>query len=376
MQTTETLKCDFCESLNLTLIYDVPTSKKFSTIYACKNCGLVQTIYKQHMKELDRQISLSSDADWGNVRHGKKTRLDLSINIISQFTKIENLKCVLDIGSNRGHFVNYILNNSSATIDAIEPDPNILSEYKADSRLNLHNIRFENFAINKTYDLIYCCHTLEHADSASNMLRGIRDLLSDNGILYLDVPDIQMIKDDINIQEFFIDKHKFHFSTGVLVRYLEFLGLDVTDVAYEPRNIILICKKKNFDLVNKKDIDNYRILLKNNRQKLLTISTYIEELSKQSKVAIYGASQILNALIKYGNLNLTNINYLIDDFLNGYIQTINNKPIITITDIRNQSIDNLILLTRSSTNTILDKIKNNQIAVNNIISFETLMKNS
>ena len=168
-------KCDFCQSKNIEELYRVPTSQKSAVIYSCKDCGLVQTIYNQKQNHiLNKKQSLSSDANWGNIRHGKKVRLSTSLSAISNLIDLSSVKRVLDVGSNRGSFVNYILSESTgALVDAIEPDSTILSEYKKSDRLRIYNTRFEYFETDQSYDLIYCCHTLEHAESASCKLKKI-----------------------------------------------------------------------------------------------------------------------------------------------------------------------------------------------------------
>lgn len=367
-------ECDFCQSKNIEKLYDVPTSQKSAIIYGCKECGLMQTAFNQN-NTLNRKQSLSSDADWGNIRHGKKVRLSPSLSAITNDINLSSVQNVLDVGSNRGSFVNYILSESpNVFIDAIEPDSQILSEYKKSDRLHIHNIRFEQFVTNQKYDLIYCCHTLEHADSASYMLKKMVSLLSTNGLLYIDVPSIEMLSDTSNIQEFFIDKHTFHFDKTVLQKFLAHLGLTVIDRSSDSRNIIFCCLKN--DKSYKTIIGSYIETMSNNRQKLINISRKLEALSLNSSVAIYGASQNLNALIKYGNFNISNIKYIIDDYLYGHIDLIQNKKIITVRDINNTNIDYMVLLTKSSTDAVIQKINSHNINVKEFILLEELIGSS
>jgi hypothetical protein len=206
------------------------------------------------------------------------------------------------------------------------------------------------------------------------MLGKIYDLLSEDGVVYIDVPDLAMIEDTFNVQEFFIDKHKFHFSKKVLINYLVFLGFDVIDQSYESRNIILICTKNKNINTTKQKIQNYIQNLATNRELLNKVSKYIEKLSKKNTIAIYGASQILNAMIEYGNLDLSQIAYLIDDFLYGYIDSVQNKSILNIKNLQNKNIDYMILLTKSSTAIILEKLKSNNINIKYLILLEDLFK--
>jgi hypothetical protein len=180
-----------------------------------------------------------------------------------------------------------------------------------------------------------------------------------------------MLSDKLNIQEFFIDKHKFHFDSSVLDKFLTSLGLEVIDCSVEDRNIVFCCIKKYKRFTN--NITEYINTIQINRDKLYNASKTIQNLASSHSVAIYGASQNLNALIKYGKLELKNISYIIDDHLYGYIDTIQDKHILSIDKIKDTNIEYFILLTKSSTELIIEKIKNHNINVKYFISIADLI---
>ena len=363
-------RCDFCDSANVSCVYEVKTSRRGANVMMCNDCGLFQTLYKY--TDNTKQQSLSADANWGNIRHGKKIRLQKSIDVLDNIIKSKQINRILDIGSNRGHFINYVLNNNTDVIvDAIEPDKTILQEYQNNDNLNVYNIRFERFITQEKYDLIYCCHTLEHADSASAMLKKARSLLSENnGKLYIDVPNINILDDPHNIQEFFIDKHSFHFDCDILTNYLKMLGFNIENYSDDNRNIVLLCTQKYHDITK---VKNYNQHLVNNREKLVQTTKIIHKFANNGSTMIYGASQILDALINYGNLDISNINCIVDDYLYGYVDKIDNHKIHNITHIKDQKFDNIILLTKSASASIKNKLQDNNVKFNNIFSFDELM---
>lgn len=364
------MKCDFCHCNKLTEVYKVPTSKIEATIMSCDSCGLLQSSYGDKTKKHTNK-SLSSDADWGNIRHGKKIRLSKSIKILEKFVNFDELKYILDIGSNRGDFIEYMGECTSATIDAIEPDITIISNYPQKQNITIHNLKFEKYVTDKKFDLIYCCHTLEHANSASSMLINSVNLLKDNGYIYIDVPSIDVLLNSTNVQEFFIDKHTFHFSLEILKNYLKLLGLEIIYEKDDGFNIVILSKKINKSRENTIKITKYEKKLKSNRKKLQKICSNIHKLIKNKKSVIYGASQILNALIKYGNLNIEKIDYVIDDYLHEKINDINGKKIENIESIDWKDVDIVIILARSAISSIKTKLKKKNIS--QIISFDELV---
>jgi SAM-dependent methyltransferase len=355
------MQCDFCKCNSLTKIYDVPTSRIGACVHSCDNCGLIQSLYANKENKHTNK-SISSGADWGNVRHGKKIRLDASISFIETKCELSKVKRVLDIGSNRGHFVNYILKvNSNCNIVAIEPDNRILDGYDKNHRLTVLNSRFENYNEVDKFDFIYCCHTLEHADSAHEMLVHAISLLEEDGYMYIDVPSLSVVSDKTNVQEFFIDKHTFHFSISILHKHLTHLGLTIVDCKDDMHNIVFLCQKKNKSIANFCMIEKYKTILDSNYKKLTYVSSLIEDICANKRVAIIGASKIYDSLVKYGNFNSKNVKYLIDDYLSGYIDEVHGKPIFKQEDVQFKEIDVVILLTKSATNDLMTSLKNKGI---------------
>ncbi len=355
--------CDFCNTKLNSPIYKVPTSLIGAEVYKCHSCSLVQSKYKDKSKK-HKNKSISSGADWGNVRHGKKIRLQQSLDIIKMFNL--NFNSVIDIGSNRGHFVNWVSNNySKCEIIAIEPDNRIINNYIDNPNLLLINDRIENIKFKNKVDLVYCCHTLEHVDSASSTLQQIKNVLHNGGYLYLDVPSISVLKNKDGVEEFFIDKHTFHFSNKTLINYLQLLGFKILYNTDDNYNIVILATKDN----NEENlIKNYSNNLSINYAKLKVVGKKINKMSSSSKVAIIGASKIYDALVRYGDLNTKNIDYVIDDYLYGYIDDVHGKKLNKISILDNNDVDNIILLTRSATNKLENKLKNN-----NVITFTNLI---
>lgn len=358
--------CDFCNDKLYFHVYKVPTSLIGAKVYKCDSCGLVQSKYKDKSKK-HKNKSISSGADWGNIRHGKKIRLQQSLDIIKMFDL--NFNSVIDIGSNRGHFVNWVTNNyPKCDITAIEPDSRIIDKYFDNPNLLIVNDRIEEVILSEKVDLVYCCHTLEHVDSASETLKHIKAILNEGGHLYLDVPSLSVLENKDGVEEFFIDKHTFHFSNDILVNYLKLLGFEIKYNLDDGYNIVILAIKGKDTTENL--IDNYLDNKTKNSKKLKKIGKKINKISSKEKVAIIGASKIYDALVRYGNLNVENIDYVIDDYLYGYIDNVHGKKLSTISVLDNNKVDNIILLTRSATSKLEDKLKGN-----NIITFSNLINN-
>lgn len=331
--------CKICKVRSLQAVY-WPLGSRYGTVVClCQGCGVSVSI-KQKFPE-DRIKTTSSDADWGNVRHGKQLRFD----IIRKLSIFKNLVHgdVLDVGSSRGDFVSWASAISSVdSVTGIEPDNSVFDHEKY-LGVEYINERFENFhnAKEKYFDFIYCSQTLEHLDNPIDALVKARNLLKDSGHILIDVPNLDIIKNKNIVEEFFIDKHTYHFSHSVLLKIVIEAGFDIFHDASTSDNLIFILKKKNaseqnfdlnsgilFDEIKAIDFENYSKILDKNRDFLKrVVAERIQPLLKRQKCAFWGAGRILDALIKYGNLELKGDTVVIDTYLSGKAKVSNSIDI-------------------------------------------------
>lgn len=335
------MECDFCNTEKLKIAYKVPTTRRNLSVYICERCGLVQSFPKKdHVKA--GKISISADADWGNIRYGKSFVSKKAIKKLQKILDFKQIQNCLDIGSNRGAFVLELSRLSSKTnIVAIEPDNRILDNYRNVKNIELINNRFEKTKLEKNiFDLVYCSHTLEHLKSPKKSLKKIFDVMRPEGILYLEVPDINAISNPHMIEEWFIDKHLYHFSPNMLKNYLEDQNFRMLEMdASDGLNIIIIAKKsvsKNLESKNKHAsefqenfnlVKNYKSILKNNHIKLRDMGLHINKIAKEKNLVIWGAGRIFDQIIKIGKLDLQLVNGLVDKFLSSYLDEIRKVPL-------------------------------------------------
>ncbi|MFQ6610098.1 MAG: class I SAM-dependent methyltransferase [Fidelibacterota bacterium] len=374
--------CDFCGSHQMRAVYKVPDSQLHSVICLCQKCGLVQS--NQTSKEKNRQVSISCDADWGNIRHGKGIRLKPALDVLNRHIQWDSITSVLDVGSNRGKFITWIdQNHPQIQVTAVEPDSRIINDYP--TTINPIVDRFENVDIElETQDLIMNCHTLEHSDSAFIMIQKMKNILKPNGWLYVDVPNLQVIEDPFQIEQFFIDKHTFHFHRSVLRNYLECQSFQVKfeNDPSDRYNIILLCQKsknhhQEYKRMEKGEIRqieqlirDYKKRLIHNRKQLKTISSTLHKFMHRQITAIWGSGKILDALIKYGGLKLSDSAILIDEYLYGIISEVHGIQLNSSSVLRNTKVDAVVILARSATKEIIEKIK--RFGIYNIITYEDL----
>lgn len=312
--------CNLCKK-KTKIIYIPIKSERGTTVTLCKFCLTVQSYQKNIKRKIHKTIS--GDADWGNVRHGKGLRFETIKKIFNLHKYISNGNSILDIGSSRNDFSYWAKENfNNINITRFETDKSLNKINKNE----LVHTKYEDFEPGKKkYEFIYCCQTLEHVDDPFFFLKKIKSELSKGGIALIDVPNIAAINYIHLIEEFFIDKHVFHFSEESMKNYFSKVGLHLVSEHIDKFNMTFLLKKmdnlnqikptKNFNKTTK-EIKDYELRIKKNRKKLkLVVEKIINPLLRRQKCAFWGISKIFNTLCSYGNLQRNKEMILFDTYL-------------------------------------------------------------
>lgn len=221
-------KCDLCASDRLELAYKPPTSTRGLAVFVCKECGLVQSLPRiDHVTS--RNLAVSGGADFGNIRYGKGFGTESAITLLTNVLDLRTVRNCLDIGANRGSFTLRLHEIApQANILAIEPDGNIVADYADVPGIELVVDRIERVSLpEERFDLVYCSHTLEHLRSPRQVLGQMKQAMTHDGVLFLEVPNLDFIGREDVLEEWFIDKHLYHFSEEALRNYLRATGFRV-----------------------------------------------------------------------------------------------------------------------------------------------------
>lgn len=368
-----TYKCNLCAEPIEKPVYQPLGTRRDSKVFICENCGLCQTIQTSDPESGKR--TLSSDAGWGNVRHAKGVRLEAQKDNLTRTLKnLPSKASILDLGSSRGQFIKWC---KSVFPDfefvGIESDKSIVETFEFEGH-RIYVDKFENIQNlgNQKFDFIFCNHTLEHVDSAVRAVEFMKSCLKSDGILWIDVPNLEGITDLQVVEEFFIDKHMYHFELKTLENLLHHSDFEVKNNFGDNLNIVLTATRakttKPVQLnsrITSIDILNYQELLLKNRAVLPGI---VQKLKITPNFAIYGAGRILDALIRYGGLETENIT-VADRFLwqtaSGLGIAIQNPEKVDW-----RSYDEIFILGRSSIIEIKEWLSNN--GARKITSFEDL----
>jgi 2-polyprenyl-3-methyl-5-hydroxy-6-metoxy-1,4-benzoquinol methylase len=360
--------CDLCGNAALEQVYAPQGSTRKLTVWLCTHCGLVQSLPRiDHAPRA--KASVSADADWGNVRYGKGFRAEANLSTLKPFLPKRRPLRVLDVGASRGAFsLELKTAYPNAEIIGIEPDERVVGAWAGKPGFTWLHARLEDTRLEAgAFDLVYSCHTLEHVKSARDALRRHWETLTPHGHLLLEVPNLAMIGLNDIVEEFFIDKHLYHFSARTLSRLLAASGFRAVAVA-DPRdsvNITIVAVKADVGLAPVESdlrevesatalISSYHAARLQNLSALTSVARMIDAMAPR-KVAVWGAGRLLNSLIQNGGLKPASLTAVVDKHLIRYAQDAHGIRLTAPTDLARLKPDIVVVMSRSFANEIREE---------------------
>lgn len=314
-------KCSLCRTKNLKPIYQPAGTLRGITVNICTHCGLVQSLPRN--AKGDKQPRAAAGASFGNIRTGKVFRVSTHVEILDHYFSGKTPDAILDVGASRGVFVKEAAAMwRFAKITAVEPDIRVVPEFRDKAKWFVEPI--EDFITEDKFNLIYCSHTLEHVADPVSILLQLSKLCA--GVMFIEVPNIDFITAPDIIEEWFLDKHTYHWSKATLKATLEMGGWRVLQWHNDNTYLGAICSPAKPIFPNPTSehqrvarlIADYAALRAANLRKLEDIAQRWNRLSATHSVVVWGAGRIYDALLQAG-LDEGTLEAVFDSQREGYL---------------------------------------------------------
>ena len=267
------------------------------------------------------------------MRYGKGFRTKIALDTLATHTNLNADIALLDVGSNRGSFAKaFVAAAPLAHIVAVEPDERVAQSCGDLERTELIEARIEDAALESNrFDIVHSCHTIEHLAHPASVLADHWRVLKTGGILVLDAPNIALLGADDVVEEWFIDKHLYHFSARTLSRMIEAAGFEIIQHPDpdDRSNLLFVARKKAFGAIqivsdwNEADrteelIAGYVATRARNLMALTAVASEIAQLAPRG-VALWGAGRIFDSLVVHGQFDPSALTLLIDTHLKSLV---------------------------------------------------------
>ncbi len=267
LQITETAAenrvkpCCICGTVEADLVSNVDRENKFLRTVICKGCGLVYTQVNriQDIKRFythEYRSKAKKPALKHVFRHGR--------NALSRYARLKkhlrpNHK-IVDIGSGNGEFV-YLLSYLGLNARGIEPHERFARYAREEYGVPMESSFLEEFAGKTTekFDMVTLFHVLEHKEDPFETLSIIHNMLNDDGICVVEVPNISARC--ISPKNLFHIDHLFNFNARTLAQLGKKAGFTVVETGFMPiEGNVMVFYRKTRELlpISLQIPDNYR----------------------------------------------------------------------------------------------------------------------
>lgn len=299
-------------------------------VFFCKRCKLPQLPEQVNVKKIFTKYDYFSSVSKSWLIHCKKY-----VNEIIKFLNLNKNSNVCEIASNDGYLLQFF-KKKKINVLGVEPAKNIAIKARKVGIPTIDNFFSDKLSIQikKKYgaqDLIICNNVLAHVPDIKGFLYGIKNLLSNNGIVTFEFPHL------LNLIKYYqfdtiYHEHFSYLSISCLEKLFEKLDLKIFDikkikthggsirlfVSHNKNSKTKISKRVgkivSEEMKNKLFDDR---TIKRFNTKILNIKSEFNELLfklKKSKkiIAAYGAAAKGNTFLNYCNIKDDMIDFVVD----------------------------------------------------------------
>lgn len=344
------MQCNLCKSDNLEEVInvpDLPISKDYSgspfrfdlKLHYCHNCGLLQ-ICEPILPSL-----LYGNQFYRTGFHRPKHLDDL----IACALHYKDPARLIEVGCNDGQCLREFRSYGFTALDGIEPN-----KHAADLATGIGIIYYDYLSSDSasdivksggSYDFVLCRHVIEHVTNIYDFFMGLRTLVSDDGILIAEFPNVEMGFDSTSPCILF-EEHVNHFTESCLYEMFRHFGFHILEKRYYTfggGSIALVCRKTDMipflpSEAKTKQSSYYKSY--NDRLNILREKTHRFLDSRKNKdICLYGAASRSAMFVNVMKI-ADRIDYVFDDrkSLSGAIMPGTDKKITSIKNTPNESL--------------------------------------
>lgn len=254
---TLTVKCPVCCVESSTSLFKFGTSLFPINVSICDRCGFIfqnprvseqdwndyyetgiyDKFHRPRPVKSEKPVNATGMITYNRVRSFISHSSDAQHNSDVDYNKTDNQIYICEVGAGNG---DVITSFEGGQLFAIEPSENCREVLKEKGITVLgKSINSINDNVNINFDILLMRHVLEHIYYPKKLLDDIISLMSDNGILYVAVPNILTP----NYLNSFTYPHISYFSKYSLTYMCQRAGFEVCEIQEENDEIWCILKK-------------------------------------------------------------------------------------------------------------------------------------
>lgn len=254
--------CCLCNSRSISRLTEVYIESKlniFSTS-VCDDClytfRSISPSYKWFQKCWRKISTKKLNVFNPEMEEIRKRRYEKYYDLLSKYAKNGQL---LDVGAAYGTGTK-VFQHQGFNVEAVEPDEDKANYLENFLNIPVHAHSIEEFVLQKkNYDLIIFAHCLEHLDNPALVMSHIKNLLTENGMLYLEVP---ILWNYVSWSDALYLAHKSNFTEENINRLVTNNGFEILEKVHfqhavdEPWDFGLVLRPAADTTQTKEDFEN------------------------------------------------------------------------------------------------------------------------
>lgn len=211
-----TQKCYVCNVSDFKIISEVDRYGFYYPTGVCKQCGNIQQEKYYNNEALTLFYStyyrkIYGDSTPKSLFDNQRNEMGVAIfEFTKQFVKPEK---VLEVGCGAGGILSRFA-DFGCDVLGLDFDEDYLEEAKKNN-IPVRRGSIEKLKENDKFNLIILSHVLEHIIEPSKFLKSLANHLTENGVLYIEVPSIENVRNGgykFDLLNYFQNAHTIHFT--------------------------------------------------------------------------------------------------------------------------------------------------------------------
>lgn len=264
------IPCNLCDSTTIDILSLKDRNRQYLRTIICKKCGLIWTDPRPDGSDIKKFYLRDYRKEYKGSYVPKPKHIYRHINeAVRRFGQLNAFlnrnDRILDIGSGTGVFV-YMLRRIGIDASGLEPNERYAAFSTNELDIPVKNAFIQEVESNEAYNVITLHHVLEHMENPLSILKKIRMLLEEGGLLIMEVPNAENTYQDPHNR--YHKAHLYTFNPKTIATLGRKSGFKLLKMQVEPQNgnIFLVLKKAAFSFPSTYEIPgNYhriRSLLK------------------------------------------------------------------------------------------------------------------
>jgi SAM-dependent methyltransferase len=237
-ERTRVERCNLCGAAAFTVLTHRDRYGFPATAAACQRCGLVfldpvmtGVAYSRFYAGTYRPLVSAYHGRLIDARTIQGEQREYAVDrgdFLAPYIEGRGYKTMLDIGGSTGVVAQALAKRYGLKATVIDPAPLEAAEAQALGIETIEGLVEDVDLGARRFDVVIVCQTVDHLLDVAGTLRRVRELLSDGGILFIDIVDFRAAYlRNGSVEEAVKIDHPYYFTESTIVAYLRRSGFDI-----------------------------------------------------------------------------------------------------------------------------------------------------